>query len=60
MKQETMLEKGGMMEIKIEKARELLRQLEMANGRSLIAKAGRIQVVQEMLVETRQKLEIHY
>ena len=60
MKQDIIFEKGGIMEVRIEKARELLRQLDMANGGSLIARAQRIQVVQEMLVETRQKLEIHY
>ena len=54
------MEKGGMMEIKIERARELLRQLDLVNGGSLIAKAQRVQVMQEMIVDTRERIEVHY
>tara|TARA_Y100000310_G_scaffold234284_1_gene237199 strand:+ start:255 stop:461 length:207 start_codon:yes stop_codon:yes gene_type:complete len=57
---EMILEKGGMMEVKIEKAREILRQLELANGGSRIAKARRMCVIHEMLAKTRETLEIHY
>jgi len=50
--------KGGKMATEVEKARQLLKALEMRNLKSRAENAIRLLCIQELLEESRRKIEI--